>query len=89
MRPPVDYGVDRPGVEAPRGVELTGTNRPITTLKHSPTKNVEQTMKRVKQKDFCILVFATTIQIRTNQPGNNVLSRLVFMGLLTEYMVSD
>lgn len=31
VRPPVDYGVDRPGVEAPRGVELTGTNRPITT----------------------------------------------------------
>ncbi|STY76454.1 Uncharacterised protein [Mobiluncus curtisii subsp. curtisii] len=43
-------------------------------------------MKRVEQKDFCVQVFATTIQIRTNQPGtNSYVSRLVFMGLLTEY----
>src|SRR5690606_40993212 len=33
-----DLGVDRPDVEAPQGVELTGTNRPTTypTTTHSP-----------------------------------------------------
>ena len=30
-------------------------------------------MKRVEQKDFCVEVFATTIQIRTNQPGTTKL----------------
>ena len=28
VRPPVDHWVDRPEMEAPQGVELTGTNRP-------------------------------------------------------------
>jgi hypothetical protein len=33
----VDYHVDRPGVEAPQGVELTGTNSSEILLTHTKT----------------------------------------------------
>lgn len=45
VRSPVDHRVYRPGVEAPQGVELTGTNRPKTTLT-TLTSNEEQTSKQ-------------------------------------------
>ena len=32
VRPPAEHWVDRPEMEAPQGVELTGTNRPSDLL---------------------------------------------------------
>ncbi len=37
LRPPTDHWVDRPEMEAPQGVELTGTNRP-RTCPHLPAR---------------------------------------------------
>ena len=37
----VDYHVDRPGVEAPQGVELTGTNSPDTFTTHTLSVGTE------------------------------------------------
>ncbi len=41
MRSPKDYGVDRPDMEAPQGVESTGTNRPKQTHTTLPCTNKE------------------------------------------------
>ena len=54
MRSPKDYGVDRPDMEAPRGVESTGTNRPKQTHTTLPCTNKKHTH-----------VFASTMQYLT------------------------
>ena len=36
VRPPADHWVDRPEMEAPQGVKLTGTNRPSDLNTHPP-----------------------------------------------------
>src|SRR3954447_2496217 len=40
VRPRPDQRVDRPEVEAPQGVQLTGTNRPRTYPTHHTTTSV-------------------------------------------------
>src|SRR4051795_12153719 len=40
VRPPPDQRVDRPEVEAPQGVQLTGTNRPRTYHTHTTPDGV-------------------------------------------------
>ena len=85
LRSPKDYGVDRPDMEAPQGVESTGTNRPKQTHPHTTrvrgrTTNTPKRECEVHAARVHYAVSDTTPHARNTNPAPVICRWLIAAG---------
>lgn len=66
--PHAEHVVDRPDVEAPRGVELTGTNGRKATSHPSPWEGAVRTIRQTAGRQGALFRSDTAIKHETTRP---------------------